>query len=365
LAVCGLGWRFFLKTIPVWLVLISDPIFQASQRYPALGRFVHVLVNAVPDIAFALLAVAGLAYLVPETVRRLEAKRGVRLFLITFFTLFGLFAIIVNAVNREEQEHKESAASERMGVVMKSVTNIQEALQPKSPNMTELERREHLMSALRDEYILSHDPIDSEILAGVKMPPEEWMNDRLRKLKEPWAFKDAPKPTAPQIVQQAVPEEKRARLVFSFFQQDMSDAPQTIKLDPMNESKVSVSIVAMVVGDVPAENLQIWIRRCEKCEWVPPSPPGFASTDPDHEFDMATAMPELLPNISTQKWNFTIRVQRFPKFDSFAIGCYYACRNCAPVDWKRPQTLWVTQTLQSGVRLQFSPVLFSPEKVRR
>jgi hypothetical protein len=35
---------------------------------------------------------------------------------------------------------------------------------------------------------LSHNPVDAEVLAGNKMPPEEWMNQRLMELGENWQF---------------------------------------------------------------------------------------------------------------------------------------------------------------------------------
>ena len=188
-----LFWHYLFTHIPLWLNYVSHRIFQAAQDHPAVGRFVHVLINAVPDFSFALLAIAGLGYLVPGYIKELEKKRGVRIFLICFFTIFGLLAIVVNAVNREEQDHTTASQEERMGVVLKSVTNIQDALKPRTANMTEAERREHLASSLRDEYILSHNPIDPAILAGKAMPPPDWMNDRLNQMGEKWTVtREAP-----------------------------------------------------------------------------------------------------------------------------------------------------------------------------
>jgi hypothetical protein len=188
-----LFWHYLYTHIPLWLNYVSHRILQAAQDHPALGRFVHVLINAVPDFSFALLAIAGLGYLVPGYIKKLEKKRGVRIFLICFFTIFGLLAIVVNAVNREDQDHTTASQEDRMGVVLKSVTNIQDALKPRSANMTEAERREHLASSLRDEYILSHNPIDPAILAGKAMPPPDWMNNRLNQIGEKWAVtREAP-----------------------------------------------------------------------------------------------------------------------------------------------------------------------------
>jgi hypothetical protein len=183
-AVC-LTRRVFLTTIPLGGMRTAHSLFEATQKYPTLGRFIHVLFNAVPDTAFALLAIAGLSYLAPGWVKKLETMRAGRAFLIAFFVIFAAVAILVNAVNREGQEHTESVQQERMAVVMKDITNIQDALK-KPTNLTEAERREHLIASLRDEYIISQRSLDPDILAGSKMPPPIWLNDRLRAMGETW-----------------------------------------------------------------------------------------------------------------------------------------------------------------------------------
>jgi hypothetical protein len=152
-------------------------------------RGMHVLFNAVPDIAFALLALAGLAYLLPEPVRRLEKKPKTRILLIAFFTLFGVFAIIVNAVNREAQDNKDEKRSEEISTVKDSVHEIEhDLLHTKAGPETEAERRERITAALRADYIISQDPVDPDILNGTKLPPEKWMNDRLHQLGETWTL---------------------------------------------------------------------------------------------------------------------------------------------------------------------------------
>jgi hypothetical protein len=98
--------------LPLWAALVSRPIIQSMQSHPHFAQFVHVLINAVPDISFALLAVAGLSYLMPEIARKLEARRGIRFILLTLFGLFGLLAIWVNAVNHTEQEQQQITQSQ-------------------------------------------------------------------------------------------------------------------------------------------------------------------------------------------------------------------------------------------------------------
>lgn len=129
-------------------------------------------------------------------IDKLEDLIWVRIFLIVLFVTFGFSAIIINAVKSENQEFKDGENDKRMGVVLQSVLNIQEALKPKAVSLTEAERKEHLLESLRAEYIASHSPIDSEILAGRKTPPDDWLNRRLGELGEIWKVNTpAPKNT--------------------------------------------------------------------------------------------------------------------------------------------------------------------------
>jgi len=171
--------KVLVNAIPAWLGTISRLIYAAAQVHHGLARFIHILINAVPDMAFALLAFAGLGYLAPETVKNLEKKPRVRVMLVAFFVLFSFFAIVVNAVKSEDQDHKDAIQTQRVDVVMKSVANIQDALRHKATMLTEAERIQHLTSALRDEFIMTHNPVDPEVLAGSKLPPADWMNERL------------------------------------------------------------------------------------------------------------------------------------------------------------------------------------------
>lgn len=77
-----------------YLGRISHPIFQATQTHPFLGRSMHVLINAVPDMAFLLLALAGLTYLMPGITDKLAADKAVRGVLVTLFVVLGLLAIL-------------------------------------------------------------------------------------------------------------------------------------------------------------------------------------------------------------------------------------------------------------------------------
>lgn len=355
-------WKIQLRNMPLakfWgivlaIVIVAVPLWFHFGTDAALP----VLADATP----ILLAIVGvvMSYIQPKR----ESHRATTMILI----VAGLLGSAILSVNRmrvdaaHQAEMKElNRKVDRVGEQNTQLGNFLISAKD-TGTISEADRKRGIESVLRNEYILMHNPIDPEILAGVKSPPEDWMNNRLREMKETWTFK-APMSKSTQVGQQVVPEEKKAKVVFSFYKPDMTGDPQTILLDPITDHKFSVSIGAIVVGDTPAENLQIWIRECKTCEWVSPNPPGFPPSDSDHQFDRGIQFPEMLPNVGMPKWDFTIQVAPFPKVESVAIACYYACKNCAPVDWKNPQILWVTQSLQSNLRLRSPSIFYTPEPV--
>jgi hypothetical protein len=60
----------------------------------------------------------------------------------------------------------------------------------------EIARRQGLLTALRNEYILSHDGISPALMAGTEQPPSDWVNKRLRELGENWTVSIDPKTAA-------------------------------------------------------------------------------------------------------------------------------------------------------------------------
>ena len=68
--------------------------------------------------------------------------------------------------------------------------------------LSEADRRRGIESVLRNEYILSHDPVSAEILAGTQMPPASWMNEHLKQLGELWSLTEQ-KPAAALVTQRS------------------------------------------------------------------------------------------------------------------------------------------------------------------
>jgi hypothetical protein len=68
---------------------------------------------------------------------------------------------------------------------------------PQTKEEEEIARRQSIVKALRNEYILSHNSISSGLLGGTEFPPDDWMNKRLARLGEKWTVSSGiPRPPA-------------------------------------------------------------------------------------------------------------------------------------------------------------------------
>lgn len=65
---------------------------------------------------------------------------------------------------------------------------------PPAPQVTEAERRRSILALLRNEYILSHDNLSPALVAGTEQPPADWVNLRLKQLREKWSTAEQEKP---------------------------------------------------------------------------------------------------------------------------------------------------------------------------
>jgi hypothetical protein len=342
-----------------------------AQSHPHLTRILHVILNAVPDAVPLFLGLAGLVYLMPNLAKRIEDSKPIRVGLATLCILFMFLAIAVNAINREAQDHEASQQNTTMTELGNKITFVQgQNVQLSSfligakGTINEADRRKGIENVLRNEFILSQNAIDPQILAGNEYPPAAWMNKRLNEMGEHWDFKDPPKHTSQEVVEQVYPEKKKTEMAFSFYQKNMdAEHFQTSSEVPLVDNQFKFSIAGVVTGSEPAEGLNIWVRGCDGCTWKS-APPMFQSIDQSTPFDERTGVPEMLPNVSTGKWDFTIELPIFPKgINSLPISVYYACTNCAPVDWKKPQILWLVAP--KIFKLHSTATFYTPGLVRQ
>ena len=279
-----------------------------------------------------------------------------------FFFTFGIAAIFVNAANRAAQEFKDQEHETTMAQVLKSVNHIQDALSPSAAQMTEAERQRHLLDSLRDQYILEQKYVDPEIVAGTKMPPDDWLNARLTQLGEKLRVKEGLAPTSASHYLEKPPQ--LARIVFGFYSPNFSgDHLEKLRFDSIINNTATFDVAFENIGTVPAQNLQVFARICPSCEWVS-TPQNFVETNPDHPFDRDLVVPmPWVPNLASQKLTFVVRIpQHRPRFTGTQLQLYYLCTNCGVVDWAKPQLLTVSSALGEMTKQLFPSVSYIPAR---
>ncbi len=350
----ALRWRILLRAIPTAYKIIT--VITVAILVLVVSLWAHfgtdeslpVLADSTP----ILLAIAGII------MSYIQPKKEAHLITSFILILVGLAGSAVLTAVRIKNEHAHTTEMTNLQGSVQEVGKQNDWLakfliSKESTVMTEADKQKGILMTLRSKYILSHNPIDPEILAGNKLPPASWMNERLKEMGQSWTVKDTPphEPLRPQITQVLPPEDKQVRVVFGLYETDFTDHPQTVKVDALDGGKGVFSVSAIVVGDSPAENLQIWARECAKCTWVS-SQPGF-NQDPneDHYFDEIMFIPSAPENVGFGRWNFTVQLPTFPRYESVPLAFYYTCKTCPPVDWKKPQRVFLTQTMQSAAKL--------------
>lgn len=198
-AVAVLPWagrlRYAWAAISSWSSRFGDYVLLLPEAHPHVTRLLHFVLNAVPDSVAALLGFAGLAYLMPGLTKRIEKSKRTRIAIAAAIFALMFLALAVNAINRAAQDHKEEDQGKVMSDLRDKIIGVQQQnsqlsnyLLASKGQISEADRRKGIETVLRNEYILSHDPIDPEIVAGNKMPPADWMNYKLKDMGEDWQF---------------------------------------------------------------------------------------------------------------------------------------------------------------------------------
>jgi uncharacterized membrane protein YuzA (DUF378 family) len=121
-------WHIWTHVISDRTFALAKAILTVAQSHPLVSHLFHVVMNMVPDIAYLLIALAGLSYLMPKVVKKIENSPPLRAAVIILFVFFGLLAILVNAVNRTDQEERESQLRSKVEEVRGSVERVQTLL---------------------------------------------------------------------------------------------------------------------------------------------------------------------------------------------------------------------------------------------
>jgi|GEM_PF-6923130 thiol:disulfide interchange protein len=99
--------------------------------------------------------------------------------------LGGIATILIGIYERWKKRRAPSRIIISIGIFLLLIALFQAA---QDLRREELQRRYRILKALRQEYILSHDNISPQMMAGIEMPPKEWINKRLQELGESWRY---------------------------------------------------------------------------------------------------------------------------------------------------------------------------------
>jgi hypothetical protein len=102
--------------------------------------------------------------------------------------------VISDLKKKLEEEGKRAAATQETVNTIAAALGIHgyaspEALKAKISEIESENRRQFLVLLTRN-YILSHDEISSEMMAGLQLPPEDWLNSELQKYGKLWRVRN-------------------------------------------------------------------------------------------------------------------------------------------------------------------------------
>ncbi len=306
-------------------------------HHPTLAHTLHIARNITPDLSVVLLALAGLSYLMPEAMEKIEKHKALRRSIAFVLIFFGMAVIILNEVAREDQEKKDIANSVKLDAVSGQNGQILQAVLA-DRTVSEVERRRRIENSLRNEYILHHSDISPAMLAGIEYPPAAWMNDRLRQLGENWTFGEphAIKAPTPQIVQQMAPEQKQSKIQVGLYDPESDKLVTEITVPSQDGFTVEVYLTAKVINGVLAKNGALWYRVCATCNWAK-EPEGFDAKEETTPKDRERHFQQLLPGAILTPRKAKIAIPMFPKSPGFEIAGFYSCENCPVPDPNKGQ----------------------------
>jgi len=100
---------------------------------------------------------------------------------------FGTFLILLGAILAAVGTFIRTTATDRSATVREQAAEVAKKTEEIArKEQAELTRRRHILAALRNQYLLSHDNITPEMMSGTAPLPKEWVEAELVKLGETW-----------------------------------------------------------------------------------------------------------------------------------------------------------------------------------
>jgi hypothetical protein len=164
--------------------------FRKGIRLPVADAWIDIVLGTclLAIVPFAMAAYGG--HVAAESIEDPEQRKRVkrRFWQICFFGVVLAFIQQYRSINQDVAS--KSKTNQVEGAILGQLHNLHEQGHALTPEQAEAKRREDIQSLLRDQYILSHDPVDPLILAGNAPPPQEWVNRRLSEMGEKWTVSD-------------------------------------------------------------------------------------------------------------------------------------------------------------------------------
>src|SRR5271157_451053 len=108
----GIALLFYRRRIISQLHLdVTRLLDWMTATHPLLARAIHIAKDITPDVLIVLLALAGLGYLMPEQVKRIESSKALRRIVAGMFFLFAALTIFLNEVDRIDKDSKQQESS--------------------------------------------------------------------------------------------------------------------------------------------------------------------------------------------------------------------------------------------------------------
>jgi hypothetical protein len=184
----------YFSPIKIAIGLVAFTLLICAAVYCVLGF--ESMLSWASDLVPLLFAVVGI---VVSVKKFRDEDQGPVIAGIVIVGILGTAILHLSRIHAQNAYAKEiSGLRERMDSWQRQNTELLTSLlKPAPPNAkaAEVDRRQNVERALRGEYLLSHDNVSPDVLAGTEFPPADWMNQRLRELGENWTF-TAPKTTS-------------------------------------------------------------------------------------------------------------------------------------------------------------------------
>jgi hypothetical protein len=175
----------YFSPIKIAVAFLAFTILACTVVYWTLGF--NSMLSWASDFVPLLFAVVGIVV----SVRKFRDEHQAAV--ISVIVIVGILGTVVLHLSRIHDENSHAAEirglRERMDSWQQQNTELLSSLLkpvPLNAQASEIDRRQNIEKALRGEYILSHDNVSPEVLAGTQFPPADWMNRRLRELGESW-----------------------------------------------------------------------------------------------------------------------------------------------------------------------------------